>query len=254
MMYCEAIASQLGALFVCTPHDKYVRIRTPFMYPDGDIVDLFVRDIGGTTLVTDLGESLRWLRSQTINNRRSTKQSQLLNDVCMTLGLELFRGMLMLRVPTEGDIAAAIMRVGQGAVRASDLWFTQRTRALQSTSDEVAEFLTEQRIDYTRGARHLGRSNHAWTIDFQVFAKPASSYVFVLTSGSRTGARSVVEHTLAAMYDLSHVQASGVGFVSLFDDTEDVWNDKEFALLSEFSKLARWANPQSLIDAIQHVN
>jgi len=84
MTPCEAIAGQLGALFACSPHGKYVRVRTPFLYPDGDVVDLFVREEDEETIVSDLGESLRWLRNQTLAMKRPPKQRQLIEDIKLT--------------------------------------------------------------------------------------------------------------------------------------------------------------------------
>ena len=31
----------MGELFTCAPLNGYTRIRTPFLYPDGDVIDLF---------------------------------------------------------------------------------------------------------------------------------------------------------------------------------------------------------------------
>ena len=42
---CQKLAEQLLLLFVCEERGEYVRIRTPYLYPDGDIIrphqDLF---------------------------------------------------------------------------------------------------------------------------------------------------------------------------------------------------------------------
>ncbi|AIA55747.1 hypothetical protein Acaty_c1888 [Acidithiobacillus caldus ATCC 51756] len=32
-------------------------------------------------------------------------------------------------------------------------------------------------------------------------------------------------------------------FVSLFDDTEDVWQDEDFRLVQDLSTVARWSRP-----------
>ena len=87
---CALIAQQVGELFVCTPHDKYTGIRTPYLYPDGDVIDLFLRESNGSLTLTDLGETLRWFRMQTTSMRRSPKQSQVIEDICLNHGVELF--------------------------------------------------------------------------------------------------------------------------------------------------------------------
>lgn len=78
--------------------------------------------------MSDLGETLSWLRMQSVARKWTIKQKQLVNDVCVTLGIEQFRGMLQVRVRSDAESAAAVMRLGQVAVRVADLWFTFHTR------------------------------------------------------------------------------------------------------------------------------
>ena len=55
MDLCDAISRALPALFECTPAPvEGIRVRTPMMYPDGSIVDVFVLERDGGYTVTDL--------------------------------------------------------------------------------------------------------------------------------------------------------------------------------------------------------
>jgi hypothetical protein len=90
---CTALSAELGELFRCSPHGSYQRIRTPYLYPDGDNIDIFCKEQGsGLITVTDLAESVRWLRMQSMSPKRSTKQRQLIEDTCLTHGVEFYRG------------------------------------------------------------------------------------------------------------------------------------------------------------------
>ena len=55
MNACELLQQQIGELFRCTEVKGRVRIRTPFMYPDGDYIDLFAETTGDVTTISDLG-------------------------------------------------------------------------------------------------------------------------------------------------------------------------------------------------------
>jgi hypothetical protein len=81
-----------------TPVNQYTRIQTPFLYPDGDVIDIFYRDDGDAAMLTDLGETLGWLKMQTVTQRKSPKQRQLIADLCLNHNIELYRGMLTTRV------------------------------------------------------------------------------------------------------------------------------------------------------------
>jgi hypothetical protein len=243
MTPCEAIAGQLGALFTCSPHGQYVRVRTPFLYPDGDVVDLFIRDEGARLVVSDLGESLRWLRNQTLAMTRPPRQRRLIEDIKLTNDVELFKGMLISRTAPDG-LADAVMRVGQAAVRVGDLWFTVQSRAVQSATDDVAEFLTEQSFTFQRSAKATGRSQTLWTVDFQVAAaKP--SYVQVLSTESRASAQARLKGTHTMWVDLRNASAQPQRFISLVDDTiANVWSEEDYRLLGDVSDVEFWANPE----------
>jgi hypothetical protein len=249
----ERIASTLGELFACTPAQGHTRIRTPFLYPDGDVIDVFLTERGGVPTVTDYGETLRWLRMQSLAPRRSPKHRRLIEDVCLNHGLELSRGMLMARVPDgAAGLASTVLRVAQGSLRVADLWFTMRTRTVESVTDEIEVFLGERSIPFERAESVIGRSGRTWRVDFHTRTPRRSSLVNVLGTGSRAAARGVAEHVLAAWYDLSNLRIGpeGLQFVSLFDDTMDVWSAEDFRLLEDLSFIARWSRPDEVADVL----
>jgi len=250
---CQDFTEGLSALFVCEPHGEYRRIRTPYLYPDGDNIDVFCKPQGDSILVTDLGETMRWLRTQTMSPKRSPKQRALIDDACLTHGVEFYKGMLLARCRPEDRLAAVVLRVSQAALRVSDLWFTFRTRSIESVTDEVADFLTERGLSFERGEKLPGRSGRVWTPDFHVRAATRSSLVYVLSTGSRSAARSIVDHVHTAFYDLSALAAGpeALRFVSLFDDTVDIWSDEDFRLAEQLSTVTRWSRPDDFADVLR---
>lgn len=252
---CKSLQADLGELFTCTEQGAYQRIRTPYLYPDGGNIDLFCRTCEGVMTITDLAETSRWLRMQSVSLRRSPKQRQLIADICLTHGVEFYRGMLQARCQPGDSLTAVITRVAQAAVRVSDLWFTFRTRAVESMTDEVADYLTERQLRFDRSEQLAGRSGRSWTVDFHIRAPARSSLVYVLTTGNRSAARSVAEHTLAVWYDLNHLAAGpeALRFVSLFDDTADVWADEDFRLVAGLSTVTRWSRPDEFASVLLEV-
>jgi hypothetical protein len=257
MMPCELIRSELGALFECEQRADHVRIRTPFLYPDGDLVDLYWQpvDFEGASpagRLTDLGETLRWLRTQTAALRRSPKQDGLIDDVCRTHGVERIRGELSVRVGKECPMHDAVSKLSQAAMRVADISFTFRSRSVASVADDVADFLSAREITYERGQRQVGRSGKVWTPDFHTAMPERSALVYVLATGNRSRATSLVEHVVTAWYDLSHLQATtaGLGFVSLFDDSADVWTEEHQRLVGDLSDIAFWSRPDELVQTL----
>ena len=242
---CQDLQRRIGALFTCSDHGDYQRIRTPYLYPDGDNIDLFCKVDGDTVTVSDLAETTGWLRMQSAALRRSPKQTRLIEDACVTHGIEFYRGMLQARCRPGDELAQVVTRVAQAALRVSDLWFTFRTQAVESITDEVADFLNERELAFERAEKLVGRSGRGWTVDFHVRTERRSSLVQVLSSGNRAAAHRVSEHVLAAWHDLNHLVAGSdaLTFVSLFDDTADVWADEDFRLVEPWSTVSRWSRP-----------
>lgn len=244
---CMALQNSMPALFQCSPAPvEGIRVRTPFMYPDGDMVDVFIIERAGNFIVTDHGEGLSWLRSQSLSGRLTQNQRRLVDDVCMTLGVEVFRGQLLFRCERLEELSEVVHRIGQSVVRVSDIWFTLRTRAVATLSDELNDWLSDKQIVFDRSVRHRGRSGLPWTVDFQTFTPNRTSLIYVLSTGSRGAARRVAEHVASGWMDLNHLKVSQphTEFVSLFDDTIDVWRTEEFELVEQVSSVAFWSNPE----------
>lgn len=252
---CAAIGSEMGALFTCEEQDDYYRIRTPYLYPDGDNIDLFCEWDGDTVTVTDMAETTGWLRMQSIATHRSPNQNRLIADSCITHNVEFYRGMIQARWRPGDDLAAVVNRVAQAALRVSDLWFTLRYRTGGSTisvASEVEEYLSERPLEYERTKKLAGRSQETWNVDFYVRAAARSSLVYVLGTGSRNAAGRITDHVVAAWHDLSHysVGPESLKFVSLFDDTVDVWQEEHFRRVESLSTVTRWSRPDEFASVL----
>ena len=242
---CAALQQAVPPLFVCSPAPQEgVRVRTPMLYPDGGVVDVFVLERNGRYVVTDFGDALGWLGLQSSSRQRSTKQNALIHDVCQTLRVDRYYDQLMLRSVAKDELGEAVLRVAQAAVRVSDIWFTLRSQTLQTVADEVDEWLREREIVFEREVKKQGRSTQNWTIDFETRTESRSCFVFILATGARPAVRRMTEHVVAGCVDLNHLKVGqpSLAFVSLFDDTEDVWESRDFFLVGEVSKIARWSH------------
>ena len=128
-----------------------------------------------------------------------------------------------------------------------------RTRSVESVTDEVEVFLSEKGVGFERSQPLVGRSGRTWRPDFHTRTPKRSSLVWVLSTGSRAAAKNVTEHVLAAWYDLNvlAIGPESLQFVSLFDDTMDVWSEQDFNLLKDLSAITRWSQPEGFIEALE---
>lgn len=244
----------LGALYVATTTARgQLRVRTPFFYPDGGVVDVFLWQSADGITVSDLGESLGWLRLQTVGGKRSPKQSKLVADVCMTLGVDSVQGQLQRFCSDATTVADAVLRVAQAVIRVADLWFTTRARSVESMADEIGELLDDELVPFEAGLKMPGRSGRVWTVDIAVKLPQRSSYVAVLSTGSRAAAHRVAEHVFTQWHDLRYLQADSphLQMVSLLDDTADVWDEADLHLVGEMSSLTRWSRSDEFLEVLR---
>jgi hypothetical protein len=161
----------------------------------------------------------------------------------------------MLVARLHGGIEAlsqAVTRLAQACLRTADIWFTYRTRTLTSITDEVADLLQERNVPFERSVPLPGRSGRIWRPDFHTRTAGNSSLVNVLATGSRAAARGIAEHVLSNWFDLSHLRVGpeASSFISLIDDTMDVWEDQHLRLVEELSTLAFWSRPDEFLEKI----
>ena len=251
---CTRIRADLPSQYACSMTRKgALRIQTPLLLPDGDGIDVFVAEQNGRITVSDFGDALGWLETRSRTGRLSDGQERMLQDVANTVGVEVDKGRLSVRCDDPAELAAAIAKVGQAALRVADIWFTFRNQAFRTTAEEVDEWLRRQEIPFRPRERVPGRSSRKWTIDFATIAPLSPSYVFLLSAWDRGTSNRLVDHVVAACADLSRAGSPDASpqLVSLFDDEAGIWDEVHYRQLEPFSALARWSDRLSFEELLR---
>ncbi|MYB59450.1 MAG: DUF1828 domain-containing protein [Gemmatimonadetes bacterium] len=119
---CDTIGKMLPLRFECSPAPQEgVRVRTPLMYPDGGVVDVFVLERDNGYIITDFGDALGSLSMQSVNAQPSPQQNLMIKEICQTLGIDLHSGQLVLRSDVDDTLERTVLRVAQAVVRVSDV-------------------------------------------------------------------------------------------------------------------------------------
>jgi hypothetical protein len=252
---CEMISAQLGGLFHCERVGEYTRVQTPLLYPDGDIIDVFVKKTDRGYRITDLGESVRWLKNQTASARRTKRQLEVIVDICKVTGVQFFRGALTIDTNDSAKLAERLMDVTQASLRVSDLSMAFRARSNELFSEEVEEFLLENRFSFAKDVPKNGRSGKIWKPNFEVRYDNHLSLVFTLSSGNRAVASAHVNRVCTALMDLQYIKQSPTlqapKFISLIDDNDDVWDETSVNLLSNVSDVAYWRKSDEFVEMLK---
>jgi hypothetical protein len=114
--------------------------------------------------------------------------------------------------------------------------------------EEVEEFLLGHEVPYESDYRVVGRSAHAYTVDFYIErAKPR--LVETLSSAAAGPAEMLVNSTVRMWFDLTRINGR-FGYISLLDDSADVWKASHLDILSELSEVIVWSERKRLLDVL----
>ena len=255
MIDCEkfrhALAAGMPEVLRCDPTNggAELRLRTLFEYPDGDMIDMFIVDEGGSSWLTDHGEALRHLDVLGFDPANTPKTRAILQDALVGLAVQNSNGRLMVEFNPENpaDLTTKIMRMGQAMTRVGDLLFIARELTPRFFRDDVKEYLSEQHIDVDVSPEIVGRSGQPYTLDFRIRRPRTPLLVKTLTTGSRAAAETIVNGAVRMFLDVSR---SGVddSRVTVLDDSDDVWTAPQLSILGSLSDVVLWSTPEKLVE------
>jgi len=251
---CQTITQNLGKLFTCQDFDKgFTRIRTPYIYPDGDVIDLFFKVCRERPLVTDLGGTKLWLLSQSIHQSLSNRQKEAYQDILLTHNVEDYQGALVIWLSktdtfAEDTFAEATIRLAQAAIAVSNLCFLYQQRIISTLDDEITELLTGNQIRFKAKERLQGSSGRKWVLNFHTFHSGHDSLIHILQTDSKNkrsyARKTKANHVVSSWMDLSSANTltKSRKFISLFDDSSDCWEPEIIRQLQNLSHVAYWSD------------
>lgn len=101
--------------------DKFVEIQTLYVYPDGSPAKLYV-PLNDPLMVFDLGETIRWLRSQVGEIEQPGMRDELVNKVCASRGVMFQSGMFTSRVSSIEALPDAVDQLARATVFLAEMW------------------------------------------------------------------------------------------------------------------------------------
>ena len=250
----EALQSGLGELYTAEARGELVQITTPYLLPDNDCVTLYCRIEGDAIRVTDLGETCHcWLATEMLAVSDPPNLDETIDQICADLGVEHVHGEIFVSFSPNGSwtnsLAGVVARVTNAVIRVSDLWYTFRPKPSRTVNADVADFLRTRGIAFTRSETHKGCSGDEIAVTFSVDAGEVRSLIMVLDAGIPSLSEIMVESAVKQWMELKHLTKSNghIQFVTLFDDTSDLWSEKHYQKLKPLSVVAKWSDPENLV-------
>lgn len=137
----DKLYNSLSSLFTCEDKGDFLSIKTPFSYPDGDDIDLFILPSNSHIVITDMGETLRYLGTYDFEIRTSRSRTEIFEDVLKSFGVSYLKGHLFINLRSPDEISEAMLRMAQAITRVCDLLYTIRPKSTAAFKEEVRELL-----------------------------------------------------------------------------------------------------------------
>ncbi len=260
---CESLRTQLGTLFECQPAGDQVQIRTPFMFPDGDLIDLYYWETPQGQVVSDLGDTYGWLFVNGTHQELTDNQSQAYDEAYSIYGVERQGGRLLAHIG-DGHLADAVVRMAQAITMISHTLDIGQQAALAIPGSTVSnKAMTETRIrtaiekhnwDFRRNVRMAGERHSSWPVDFVVWTPQREAVLMSLYGRKHYGwQRRAIEHVFTVFSDLAPVLSKRIipsEAISVIDDTDVIWANEPIEILREVSRVVHLSEPEELLAAI----
>jgi hypothetical protein len=201
--------------------DGSLRIATPFNYPNGSQVDLFLGYSNGLFsqyVLSDYGLTANYLLDMHIKPWSTSKRRQLIQDICETLEVESDTGVFRVALGREiENLSSAIVRLAQACIRVSDLSFTQRLQNSATFQESVEEFIAGAELTYETEPVLIGALNNPVKVDFRVKGAKVLSLVQTLSAPNPTNAHPKSVEVFTRWFDLQSHNGQRHQFVTVFD-------------------------------------
>ena len=248
---CEEIAKQYLATisnrFTCEPMDNHLRVITPYLYPNNDLIEVFVQERPpGTVRVTDLGETLRHLHSQGFDAAIRPQRRDMVEVIASTTGVDVVFGQLTKIGPFAelGDILFDVIVAARGV---SDLIYTSRVYEPATFVEEVGQFLQDNGLDYDSSVKLTGQTGRRYAVQFMLHRGPV--YLEPLSPRHASRSRAQVNSVFRMWSDCN----GGLGKdrkITMLNDVDVRWRPDDIALLGGVSTVLNWSRRRELVSKL----
>ncbi|HEY8361981.1 MAG TPA: DUF1828 domain-containing protein [Tissierellaceae bacterium] len=233
-------------MFYFEKEEQLYVIKTPFEYPDGDEIDLYLFTKNSKIIISDLGETMQYLASYNIEVKNSPKKMQVIEDAIRGTCIEFFRGQFFVTLDELSEIAFAVIDLAQVIIRVSDLIYTIRGRTFASFEEDVKEFLEVNRYPYEEQYLVTGSSGLDYRIDFAVKKDSQTKLIQLISPPNPSNISAQLNKVIRVWVDILPVVENKKMLLSLFDDTAISYRPEFIKLAERVSIPLIWSNKESI--------
>ena len=230
-----------------------ITIETPFIFPNGDLLDLSIEQTADGFVVSDLGETCGWLfRVSGIDNLTPARREKI-HEIENGTGVQFWHGALRYECQSSADLSMGVHLVAQAALQVAELRHSTKAAPRPRNRDRLDEWFETKSLKVDRGVRVLGRSRRRWTIDYRTTLDGHDSFAMWIDRPDHPSALAAQYRTYTTYADIMR-SANGVASVpriSILDGAEAQWPAEDRALLEDVSSVVCWSDQDQLLSLLQ---
>ena len=203
--------------------DGQLRIQTPFLYPDGSNVDLFVQDnfdLFSRILISDGGQTFAYLLNLHVQPWTSVRQKSILDTICTRMGVTREGALLKVEVDSLRNLPAAVGGLGQACTHVACLALTKTFRGRSRLRSEVEEFFVEKEMQFDKNIVVRGKYTDEVKFDFSVPSNGARSLVLTVSAPDPRAC----DESLRKWYEVQEPEATS-GKLTIYDSSTPISDD-----------------------------
>ncbi len=249
--YLHALKSE----FAIIQGDDECRLVTPYYRPDGDAIEVILRDLGnGQLRLSDAGGTLDYLFLSGLNlDKNKTLYDEAL-QIARRRGALLDNSEIYLetRPESEGDALAKLISAIESVTY---LIYRRQHRELNPFPDEVAEYLSNNQVEIEPAYKLPGTITPVHTVTIYINSSK-NIVIEPLSAMSKPAARTEAEHLYFEVQDI-HSRMPNVRFAAVIDDRDEeqtgVWSDAKAKSITAaiFTHVFVWGQREQLLSFVR---
>ena len=244
---------------------NHLSIATPYLYPNNDVISLYIREITGNEVqVSDGGEAEVHLFKHGFVLEDSSQATNQAREIALAKVVDFDDGVLNKTGPRE-ELGMIMLDVIQATLGVAHLRFTRpmyrpdifvspghdpgvalRSDKSDTFTGNLKTFLTESNLEYSLSPRLTGNSGQAYTVDYKI---NGSAYLQALNPGQSRRAKSPVDRTFRMWADCNDALKAAPK-ITLLNDEAFSWKKPHLNLLSGVSTVINWSDRDSLVELL----
>lgn len=249
------ISTALGERFECIPLSHYLVINTPFTYPNLDSIQVFIETLpNGELVISDKGETLRYLASVLIDPEDTTHKINILKSVTSSFGTDYKEG-IFYKYSNETRFSDDILNMANTILRISDLQLAQKIKKPRNDFylqvEELIKEIVPDKEEIERRSALEGKSGKKYYATY--FVKKEKTVIEPLAHPLQAVDWTKIATVFQEFYDLRNKAEMNYNLYAILDDEENDWPEEPKILLSDVAKILLWSRRKQWKDKILKV-